>query len=146
MTDALPESLVRYLAERDARRARDVESILNALTARERRLVQDAAVMGYVRGKMSGRDAPVPKDGVILGETVDACLAHRDAILAEVIDATLAFPDAYVVLTGVRPCGECTHPEYAHRASDDKADAVCIQCDAEDRPVDVSYHDYRMDG
>lgn len=140
----LPESLVRYLAARDAQHVKDVEDVLANLTARERRLVQDAAVMGYVRGKMSTRDEPVPKDGAILGETVDACLAHRDAILREVVDATLAFPDGYVVLTGVRLCSECAHPEYAHRASDDQADAVCLQCDAAGNgPVDISYHDYQ---
>lgn len=144
MTGApLPESLVRYLAARDAQRADDVKSILDALTLREQRLVMDAAVMGYVRGKMSGRAEPVPKDGAILGEVVDACLTHRDAILREVVDATLAFPDAYVVLTGVRLCGECDHPGYAHRNGDDEAEtpSVCLQCEAQD--ADDAHHGYR---
>lgn len=141
----LPESLIRYLAARDAQRADNVRSILDALTIREQRLVQDAAVMGYVRGKMSTRDEPVPKNGVILGEMVDACLTHRDAILREVVDATLAFSDLYAVLTGVRPCGKCGHPEYAHRDGDDESDTpgVCLQCEA-DGSKDAQ-HDYRLE-
>lgn len=144
MTGApLPESLVRYLAARDAQRADDIESILTALTERERRLVQDAAVMGYVRGKMSGRDEPVPKNGAIIGEVVDACLTHRDAILREVVGACQSFPDLYAVLTGVRPCGECDHPEYVHE-DDDEAGALstCLQCEAQD--ADDAHHDYRL--
>jgi hypothetical protein len=139
----LPESLVRYLAARDAQRADDVRSILDALTPREQRLVMDAAVMGYVRGKMSGHDDPVPKNGAILGETVDACLTHRDAILREVVGACQSFPDLYAVLTGVRPCGGCDHPEYAHRNGDDEAETpgVCLQCEHDG--ADDANHDYR---
>lgn len=129
----LPESLVRYLATRDAQRADDVQSILDALTVREQRLVQDAAVMGYVRGRMSSRDEPIPKNGAILGETVDACLTHRDAILREVVGACQSFPDLYAVLTGVRLCAECDHPEYNHRQGnedDPETCDICLQCEA----------------
>lgn len=145
MTESqLPESLIRYLAARDAQRADDVKSILDALTIREQRLVMDAAVMGYVRGKMSTQGEPVPKNGVILGEMVDACLTHRDAILREVVDATLAFSDLYAVLTGVRPCGECDHPEYAHSEGDGESDTpgVCLQCKADG--TEDAHHDYRL--
>lgn len=126
---------MRYLADRGAQRAADVQSILDALTVREQRLVMDAAVMGYVRGKMSGRDDPIPKN---------------DAILREVIDACQSFPDLYAVLTGVRLCSECGHPEYAHRDAeeddDDEAETpgVCLQCEHDG--ADDANHDYRRRG
>lgn len=144
MSAPLPESLIRYLAARDAQRADDVKSILDALTTREQRLIQDAAVMGYVRGKMSGRDDPIPKNGAIIGEVVDACLAHRDAILREVVGACLSFSDLYAVLTGVRLCRACDHPEYAHRDGDDEAETpgVCLQCE-HDGANDAD-HDYQV--
>jgi hypothetical protein len=145
MSAQLPESLVRYLATRDAQRADEIRSILDALTVREQRLVMDAAVMGYVRGKMSGRAEPVPKNGEIIGEVVDACLTHRDAILREVVGACLSFSDLYVVLAGVRPCRECTHPEYAHREGEDPVTpGVCLQCEAEN--PDDAHHDYLLRG
>ncbi|MFD0509417.1 hypothetical protein ACFQ0G_53925 [Streptomyces chiangmaiensis] len=53
-------------------------SVLESLTERELRLVKDAAVMGYVRGKMSSRTEPIRKDSAILGEVIDACLAAPD--------------------------------------------------------------------
>jgi hypothetical protein len=129
MSNPLPESLVHYLAARDAQHADDVRSILDALTLREQRLIMDAAVMGYVRGKMSGRDEPVPKNG---------------AILAEVVGATLSFSDLYPVLTGVRPCGECDHPEYAHGDGDEEEGTqdICLQC--KNDGADNATHGYRL--
>lgn len=77
MTD-LPEPLVTYLAQRDAARAEAVASVLGALTDRERALIKEAAVMGYVRGTMHPKGEKHPKDSAVLAEVVDACLAFPD--------------------------------------------------------------------
>lgn len=74
----LPASLIAYLANRDAAHAQAVTDLLARLTPRERALIRDAAVMGYVRGRMRPRDEQHPKDGAVLAEVVDACLALPD--------------------------------------------------------------------
>lgn len=117
MNTPLPEALARYLTERDVQRADDVRDTLEALTVRERRLVREAAVMGYVRGRMHPESLEHPKDGAVLADVIAACLASSDL---------------YPVISGVRPCGECTHPEYNHR------DDVCLQCETGD-----AQHAYR---
>lgn len=83
MTD-LPAALVTYLVNRDAARANAVRAFLDDLTDRERGLIRDAAVMGYVRGRMHPEDEPHPKDSRVMAD-----------VLAEVIDACLAMPDLY---------------------------------------------------
>lgn len=74
----IPDFLLGYLAERDKQRAEDVRRILTELTPRERSLVKDAAVMGYVRGTMTAEGERIPKDSAILAEVIDACLAAPD--------------------------------------------------------------------
>lgn len=78
MAAILPDFLITYLEQRDAARADDVTAVLAALTDRERALVKDAAVMGYVRGTMAPKGEPIPKDRAILAEVIDACLAFPD--------------------------------------------------------------------
>lgn len=81
MTPDLPDGLLRYLAERDLRRAGRVEHTLAAMTVRERRLVREAAVMGYVQGVRAvpgGHNATIPPDSTILARVVGACLAFPD--------------------------------------------------------------------
>jgi hypothetical protein len=75
---ALPESLVAYLLERDNQRADAVTAFLASLTDRERALVKDVAVMGYVQGLMRPLEGGGPRDGQILTLVVDACLALPD--------------------------------------------------------------------
>lgn len=88
MTD-LPEGLLRYFEIREQHRADDIAAVLNRLSPRERALVREAAVMGFVRGSMyasGGRKTPEPP---------------RDSrVLAEVVGACLSFPDLYPTLTG----------------------------------------------
>lgn len=74
----LPEPLLAYFAQREAARAEAVTAFLASLTDRERALIKDAAVMGYVRGRMHPQDEQHPKDGAVLAEVVDACLALPD--------------------------------------------------------------------
>lgn len=90
MTQPLPDFLITYLAERDAQRADAVNTVLAALTDRERALVKDVAVMGYVRGTLHATGERVPKDSRVLAEVVDACLAHPDLYPAIAAVQTLA--------------------------------------------------------
>jgi hypothetical protein len=75
----IDSALLRYLAVRDAERHNHVSRALDALSERERALVREAAVMGYVLGSMDGRDSTeFPKDAAIVWRVVDACRAHAD--------------------------------------------------------------------
>lgn len=124
----LPETLIRYLAERDTQRAENVDAVVAALTERERRLVREAAVMGYVQGRRHPADETHPKDSAVFSSVIDACLAA---------------PDLYPVISGVRPCSECAHPQYAHKDGEDPVSpGICLACDAEDS--DDAHHDYGL--
>lgn len=78
MSAPLPPALLAYLAQRDAERATAVRDFLASLTARERALMRDAAVMGYVQGRRHPVGEPHPKDGAVLDLVVDACLHFTD--------------------------------------------------------------------
>lgn len=73
------EVLAGYLQRRAEDRARAVETLLHGFTDRERALIREAAVMGYVTGAMCGpHRTRIPPDSAILQEVVDACLTHSD--------------------------------------------------------------------
>ncbi len=78
MPDALPEPLLDYFAQREAARAQAVTDFLASLTERERRLMREAAVMGYVRGRMHPDSESHPKGSAVFTEVVDACIAIPD--------------------------------------------------------------------
>lgn len=78
MSETLPDSLVAYLAARDAQRADAVSAFLASLTDRERGLFHDAAVMGYVQGLMRDREEGCPKDSAVMALVADACFAFPD--------------------------------------------------------------------
>ncbi|MEU1450592.1 hypothetical protein [Streptomyces mirabilis] len=84
----LPASLITYFANRQAARADRVRAFLDSLTDRERALVEQAAVMGYVRGSMAPRGEEIPLNKEILAEVVDACFVYPD--LYPVFNADLA--------------------------------------------------------
>lgn len=84
----IPEPLARYFAQRQTARAERVRTFLNTLTPREHALVEQAAVMGYVRGTMAPKDAEIPLNKEILAEVVAACFAFPD--LYPVFHADLA--------------------------------------------------------
>lgn len=117
----LPAELVAYFAARDAQRADAVTAVLEELTPRERHLAHDAAVMGYVLGRMHPKDDPHPKDSAVVAEVIAACLALPDLYpgtnaLWEIATAT---PAAAEELT---PCGKTvavdgtTYPPCARHA------------------------------
>ncbi len=79
------QGLARYFASREQQRAEQVASVLGAMNPRERKLVREAAVMGYVRGTMAGavdgragREAEIPHDRDILALVVSCCLSIPD--------------------------------------------------------------------
>jgi hypothetical protein len=78
MSAPLPPALVAYLVQRDAERAEAIRSFLASLTDRERALMREAAVMGYVQGRRHPQDEAHPKDAAVLALVVDACLALPD--------------------------------------------------------------------
>ncbi|GAB2733007.1 hypothetical protein [Nocardioides pakistanensis] len=66
-----------YLVARDTARLNRVAEMWNGLTEREQRLVKEAAVMGYVRGTMAGRDvSPFPRDRDIVIEVLSCTDGH----------------------------------------------------------------------
>ncbi|MFE5967108.1 hypothetical protein [Streptomyces sp. NPDC056463] len=70
--------LLGYLAQRDVQRAKAAMAIWEGLTERERGLVHDAAVMGYVQGMRHPSGERIPKDSRITYIVVDACRAFPD--------------------------------------------------------------------
>ena len=74
----LPADYVRYLAQRDAERHEATANAYAALTDRERALVRDAAVMGYVQGTLHPRGEKHPKDSWVTALVVQECLAFPD--------------------------------------------------------------------
>jgi hypothetical protein len=78
MTTHLPEALAAYLtAQREAREQR-TDRALAALTLRERYLIREASVMGYVQGAMSPRGEAIPPDSEVLRLVIAAALAMPD--------------------------------------------------------------------
>ncbi len=79
------QGLGSYFAARERQRAEQVASVLGAMNPRERKLVREAAVMGYVRGTMAGavdaragRETEIPHDRDILALVVSCCLSIPD--------------------------------------------------------------------
>ncbi|MFK0182341.1 hypothetical protein ACIQVR_41025 [Streptomyces xanthochromogenes] len=102
----IPEFLIEYLAQRADDRADAVTVVLASLTDRERRLVHDAAVMGYVQGMRHPQRERIPKNSRIVSLVVQECLA---------------FPDLYPAITGYvpEPLGaQCGLSEDEHDADD----------------------------
>ncbi|KPI31425.1 hypothetical protein OV320_2641 [Actinobacteria bacterium OV320] len=81
--------LADYFTKREAARTARIRDFLNNLTARERALVQDIAVMGYVRGSMHPKNEEIPLN---------------KAILADVVNACFAFPDLYPAVATIERC------------------------------------------
>lgn len=84
----LPDGLLDYLRIRDQQRANQVTARLARFTDRERALVREAAVHGYVLGHMAGEvagrrgDPPdqrrIPPDSRIVAEVLLGCDAQSD--------------------------------------------------------------------
>lgn len=88
---AATPDLLRYFEACERQRAEAINRALATLTPFERRLVREAAVMGYVRGAMAGRsraglgeprDGDVPSDASILADVIGACIAMDYPYLA----------------------------------------------------------------
>ncbi|MER6602562.1 hypothetical protein [Streptomyces parvus] len=103
MSTPLPDGLVDYLIARDAQRAEAVTQFLGRLTDREHALIRDAAVMGYVQGRLHLRDEDHPKDS---------------AVLRLVIDAALAIPDLYPAVAAIEEQTTTTALEYCLQTQD----------------------------
>ena len=67
-TDALAD----YLDARQRQRDERVDVMLAAMTPRERRLVREAAVMGFVQGRMSSGGTH-PQDTAVMRHVLAAC-------------------------------------------------------------------------
>jgi hypothetical protein len=120
----LPAALVTYLVNRDTARANAVRAFLDDLTDRERGLIRDTAVMGYVRGRMHPADEPHPKDSHVVAE-----------VLAEVVDACLAMPDLYPGVNAGPDTYQRTVTYFVQCQQPDETWAQC--CGATDAPTVV---------
>jgi hypothetical protein len=78
-----PPELLDYFADRQRQRFETINRALATLKPFERRLVREAAVMGYVRGAMAGRsratlgeprDEDIPTDPQIIADVIGACI------------------------------------------------------------------------
>ena len=85
MSPEMEANLTSYLAARRDMEAERVESTLAAMNPRERKLVREAAVMGYVRGSMAGavdaragRETVIPPDSQVLRHVTECCLSMPD--------------------------------------------------------------------
>jgi hypothetical protein len=171
VSTGLPEGFAVYLAAQDAMHARDVDDVLAALTERERDVVRQTAALGFEAGLRHPAGADHPKDGAVVRDVIgdrvptvgileqrlgreaavmgyvqgrrypDASAWDADTVLRLVVDAVLAHRDNFPILSGVRPCGECGHPQYAHRDGEDDALGVCLLCSGE--KSNRVLHDYR---
>jgi hypothetical protein len=76
----IPDYLLTYLIKREEQRADAVTAFLGSLTNRERGLVHDMAVMGYVQGLMRDPGERMRKgdDPKVVSLVIDACLALPD--------------------------------------------------------------------
>jgi hypothetical protein len=83
----LPPGMLAYFETRAQQREQDIDEHLAQFTPRERSLIRDAAVMGYVQGRMDERARiEMPRDTPIMRGVVYAAL--RDS-------------EGYAVLRGV---------------------------------------------
>jgi hypothetical protein len=127
VTADIPGWLVSYMDQRATARTSAVNEVLEGLTDRERGLVHDAAVMGYVRGSLHPKGEEIPRDAGIVADVAHACLAHADR---------------YPTLTGYVPvplCAECNHAEDEHEPGDDPVTpGTCAACDE-----DEDRHDFQ---
>lgn len=80
MTDPeIDPALLAYFTARQQQRDDAVTRALETLRPYERRLVREAAIMGYVRGALYGKHRDdIPKDSAIVYEVIDACVAMDD--------------------------------------------------------------------
>jgi len=75
--DDLPVALSAYFIQRQATRRTAVTQTLDGLTERERLLVKEAAVMGWVQG-MRYHNLQYPGDRQVLNTVIDACITFSD--------------------------------------------------------------------
>lgn len=74
----LPPGMLAYFETRAQQREQDIDARLAELTPRERSLVRDAAVMGYVLGSRHGNSEPFPLDVPIMRGVVYATLREDE--------------------------------------------------------------------
>lgn len=77
----IDDRLVAYLEAQDRYHLAEVGRRWDAMTLREKRLVREAAVMGYVQGVRSvpgSHKEPIPPDASIVTRVIDACLGMSD--------------------------------------------------------------------
>lgn len=75
----IPDVLLTLFANRAAERHQRAAERFGTFTERERLLMKEAAVMGYVQGTYHRRDVDVfPKDSWIISTVIEACLGCPD--------------------------------------------------------------------
>jgi len=111
------EFLIDYLEQRDADRTAASAAFFASLTDRERALVKDAAVMGYVQGKMHPQGEKHPKDSWVLSTVVTACLAFPDLYPAINFEADARCPGFEGNPVAPDLCAGCHEPRENHEVT-----------------------------
>jgi hypothetical protein len=107
VADALPEALVDYFAKRRADRAQVVDDFLAKLTPREKALITQAAVMGWVQGVRHHDAERIPKNTPLLAHVIDACFSFPDLYPAVTVFARYTVD----VQDNVEYAIECQQPD-----------------------------------
>lgn len=72
------DQIAAYFEARARQRQQDIDARLAQLTPRERSLVRDAAVMGYVLGSRHPRDEDIPLDDAVMRSVVYAAIRDNE--------------------------------------------------------------------
>lgn len=72
------DGFLEYLELQEKKRNEAVARVLRKLTEREKLLVCEVAVMGYVQGRRDAGNFSIPKDAKIVINVIDACISMAD--------------------------------------------------------------------
>lgn len=85
------QKVMDYLRKQETARLKRIQAAIQRLTPRERRIVGEAAVMGFVQGMMAA------------GVTLDDAMPDDETIVLRVFNGIISTPDLYPTLSATTP-------------------------------------------